>query len=112
MVILDTDYLTFLQWPASPITKIILDRLKQYQSSEVAATIISFEEQIHGRLEGIRRKKELKDQIEKYRSLRHSLQAFCAINILDFDELAAIEFQRLRKQYRRLGTMDLKIAAI
>ncbi|MGH9834285.1 MAG: type II toxin-antitoxin system VapC family toxin [Blastocatellia bacterium] len=32
--------------------------------------------------------------------------------ILDFDERAAEEFQRLKKQRVRIGTMDLKIAAI
>ena len=32
--------------------------------------------------------------------------------MLNFDETAAVEFQRLRKLQRRTGTMDLKIAAI
>jgi len=32
--------------------------------------------------------------------------------LLDFDERAAAEFQRLRKLYPRIGSMDLKIAAI
>lgn len=31
---------------------------------------------------------------------------------MEFDLPAAIEFQRLRKRHRTLGTMDLKIAAI
>jgi hypothetical protein len=35
-----------------------------------------------------------------------------AIPIIDFDINAANEFQRIRKLYPRLGTMDLKIAAI
>jgi len=32
--------------------------------------------------------------------------------IADFDERAAVEFQRLRKLHRRLGAVDLRIAAI
>jgi tRNA(fMet)-specific endonuclease VapC len=40
------------------------------------------------------------------------LTNYCAIPILEFDEVAAPEFQRLRKAYPRLGAMDLKIAAI
>jgi len=32
--------------------------------------------------------------------------------VLEFDLRVATEFQRLRKQHRILGTMDLKIAAI
>ena len=37
---------------------------------------------------------------------------YCAIPILEFDEAAAQEFQRVKKLYPRLGTMDLKIASI
>ena len=37
---------------------------------------------------------------------------YCIIPVLDFDEEAAQEFQRLRKLHRRMGTADLKIAAI
>jgi tRNA(fMet)-specific endonuclease VapC len=112
MVILDTDYLTLLEWPNSSSAQKIRDRLDQSGSDDAAATIVSFEEHMQGRIAGIRKEKEIGKQIAKYRSLRVALQAFCAIKILDFDEVAAVEFQRLRKQYRRLGTMDLKIAAI
>jgi tRNA(fMet)-specific endonuclease VapC len=44
--------------------------------------------------------------------LERHLQAFCAIPVLGFSDAAAIEFANLRKQHRRTGTMDLKIAAI
>jgi tRNA(fMet)-specific endonuclease VapC len=34
------------------------------------------------------------------------------ISVIEFDEKSATEFQRLKKLYPRLGSMDLKIAAI
>lgn len=34
------------------------------------------------------------------------------MNLLSYNVQAATEYQRLRRTYRRLGTMDLKIAAI
>jgi tRNA(fMet)-specific endonuclease VapC len=37
---------------------------------------------------------------------------FCRIRVVDFDAAAATQFQHLRKQRLRVGTMDLKIAAI
>ncbi len=40
------------------------------------------------------------------------VQLYCSINILDFDEQSAMEFQQLRKNKTRLGTMDLRIASI
>ena len=67
---------------------------------------------MRGWLDAIRGSKELTDQVEKYRYTKQALLQYCGIKILDFDEIAATEFQRLRRQYRRLGTMDLKIAAI
>ncbi len=35
-----------------------------------------------------------------------------SIILMTFDQAAALEHQRLRKAYPRLGSMDLKIAAI
>jgi tRNA(fMet)-specific endonuclease VapC len=40
------------------------------------------------------------------------LTNYCTIAVLEFDDGAAQEFQRLKQQYPRLGRMDLKIAAI
>lgn len=51
-------------------------------------------------------------QIEAYGRLTRHLEYYRQIPVLSFDETAAVEFQRLRKQHRRVGTMDLKIAAI
>ena len=34
------------------------------------------------------------------------------LSVIEFDEKSATEFQRLKKLYPRLGSMDLKIAAI
>lgn len=52
------------------------------------------------------------DQIAAYRRLVKQLELFCSVKVLDFDEHAAVQFQRLRKEHRRLGAMDLKIAAV
>ena len=40
------------------------------------------------------------------------LRLYCSMNVLDYDERAAIEFQQLRKERLQIGTMDMKIAAI
>ena len=112
MVILDSDYLTLLQWPESSVAQIIRERLMHHRPEDVMATIVSFEEHMQGRISAIGKEKEIRNQIDKYRSMKQSVTAFCSIKLLDFDEVAATEFQALRKRYRRLGTMNLKIAAI
>jgi len=45
-------------------------------------------------------------------TVNHNLQLYRKIQVLEFDERAATEFQRLRKLGIRVGTMDLKIASI
>ena len=51
-------------------------------------------------------------QIEAYGRLFNFVESFRTIRILEFDALAAAEFERLRRARIRIGTMDLKIAAI
>jgi len=50
-------------------------------------------------------------QIAAYSRLLSHLENYRRIPVLGFDEAAATEFQRLRRRLR-LGTMDLKIAAV
>jgi tRNA(fMet)-specific endonuclease VapC len=112
MIVLDSDYMSLLEWPEGQASQKILARLRQYAVSDVAITIVTVEEQIHGWIKAINQNKEVKNQIDKYRRMRLTLQTYCKMNVLDFDEVAAVEYQSLRKSYRRLGANDLKIAAI
>jgi tRNA(fMet)-specific endonuclease VapC len=63
-------------------------------------------------LTAIAKAKSVKEQIDRYRELNRMLRLYCSMNVLDYDERAAIEFQQLRKSKLRMGTMDMKIAAI
>ncbi len=112
MYLLDTDYMTFLGWPESPAARKIRDRLLQEPSGTVGPSIISFEEQTRGWLDAIRKAKSVKDEIVRYRELNRMLGLYRSMNVLDYDERSAIEFQNLRKSKLRIGSMDLKIAAI
>lgn len=40
------------------------------------------------------------------------LDRYLKITVLEFDEASAAEFERLKRSRIRIGTMDLKIAAI
>jgi tRNA(fMet)-specific endonuclease VapC len=51
-------------------------------------------------------------EIEPYSRLRRHLDDYRTILLLDFDQRAAAEFQELRRLRIRIGTMDLRIAAI
>jgi tRNA(fMet)-specific endonuclease VapC len=112
MVILDTDHMTMLEWTMRPETERLRNRLNQLPVEQVATTIISYEEQMRGWMGYMAKARSMAQQIEVYRRLRRQLQNYCDIAILDFDEIAATRFQRLRQERIRIGTKDLQIAAI
>jgi tRNA(fMet)-specific endonuclease VapC len=85
---------------------------EQLPSDEIATTVINYEEQLRGWMAMLAKASKLKNQIEIYGRLRSQLRIYCGLTILLFDEMAAVEFARLRKDLPRLVTMDLKIAAI
>jgi tRNA(fMet)-specific endonuclease VapC len=112
MFILDTDHLSLVVFPESAVAARILDPLAAMHIWRATATIVTYEGQTRGWLAHVARAKNLPQQIEAYQRLHQNLQDFCALEVLDFDEEAAQELQRLQRMKIRIGTMDLKIAAI
>lgn len=112
MYILDTDHLSVLDRGGGAEAQRLLQRLAGVNPAQVAASIISYEEQMRGWLSYAAKAQTVEKQVEAYKQLKRQLTNYCTVPILEFDELAAQEFQRLRKLYSRLGTMDLKIASV
>ena len=106
--ILDTDHVTLFQRGHS----LVRQQVTAVSPSQLAVTIISFEEQIRGRLAQVHRAKTDSQQIIAYLRLRETLTYYSQIRVLDFDEKAIQQFQQLRQQKIRVGTQDLRIASI
>ncbi|MEG4348012.1 type II toxin-antitoxin system VapC family toxin [Microcoleus sp. A003_D6] len=111
MYILDTDHLSFIQRNGQE-GKQILARLAAIEELEVAVTVITYEEQVRGRLNFLSKARTLDEQILAYKGLQQLALDYQSIVIIPFNRAAALEHQRLRRVYSRLGNMDLKIAAI
>ena len=111
MVLLDSDHMSLLQRGRAEGQR-IQERLQLLPPEEIATTIISYEEQMRGWLARLARAASLERQISDYSQLKQLLQNYCNIIIVDFDASAGGEFERLKQASLRLGTMDLKIAAI
>ena len=111
MIVLDTDTLSLLM-RGSPAAQPLIDRLETIPTDEVTTTIISFEEQVRGWMSRIARVRTVGDQVGFYRRLHQLLDDYGRLHVLDFDESAAATFQHLKQARVRIGTMDLKIAAI
>ncbi|MFB8798152.1 MAG: type II toxin-antitoxin system VapC family toxin [Microcoleus sp.] len=90
----------------------MLQRLANINPTQVATSIISYEEQMRGWLSYAAKAKTVEQQVEAYKQLKRQLMNYCIIPILDFDGEAVQEFQRLKNLYPRLGAMDLKIASV
>lgn len=112
MFILDTDYLTLLEWGSGSVGQRLHERIVKYPPNEVVTTIITFEEQTRGWLAYQAKARTLTKQVEAYRHLKRHLEIYRNIPVLEFDQAAAEQFASLQKLRLRVGTMDLKIAAI
>jgi tRNA(fMet)-specific endonuclease VapC len=112
MVILDTDHVSLLERPDHPPGTRLIARLSSLQTEEIATTIISYEEQTRGWMSVLAQAKSMANQVQAYRRLHQQLDNYCALRVFPFDERAAIEYQHLKQAKLRIGTMDLKIAAI
>jgi tRNA(fMet)-specific endonuclease VapC len=111
MYILDTDHLSVLERKGANAQP-LLQRMRAIDPAQISTTIISYEEQMRGWLSYIAKAQSEDKQVEAYKQLKNQLMNYCAIPVIEFELDAVREFNRLRKTYPRLGTMDLKIAAI
>jgi len=112
MLVLDTDHLSLLQWNVGVEGRRLEKRLSEVDADEIVTTIVNFEEQMRGWLSYLAKSRTVVQQVEAYRRLTRHLEYYRQIPVLDFSEAAAVEYQRLRKLQPRIGSLDLKIAAI
>jgi tRNA(fMet)-specific endonuclease VapC len=111
MIILDTDHLTVLRYPENSLHGVLVRRMSD-SVDDFATTVITVEEQMRGWMSLIAKFKEAAKQVTAYERLAGLFDFFAKWNILPFDLAAAETFEDLRRQRVRIGTMDLKIAAI
>jgi tRNA(fMet)-specific endonuclease VapC len=111
MIVLDTDHLSELQ-QNSKLGDRLIGRINLSKDREISTTIITFEEQIRGRLSGIRRQRKTADEVVAYGQLAGLIEFYAKWTILPFDQDSALIYDRLKSQKIRIGSMDLRIASI
>jgi tRNA(fMet)-specific endonuclease VapC len=106
--ILDSDHVSLHQrrHPA------VVHRLASIPPEHVFVTIVTVEEQLRGWLAVLRRASTAERLIAAYASLHRAVSYFAQINLLDYNEDTASHFTALHAQRIRIGTQDLRIAAI
>jgi tRNA(fMet)-specific endonuclease VapC len=111
MYLLDTDHITLLDRGGTAGERLRI-RLAVLPPAEVVTSVISYEEQMRGWLAYIAQLREVERQAIGYQRLTQMLEFYCMTPLLPFDAPAIAHFQLLWRQRPRIGTMDLKIAAI
>ena len=106
--ILDTDTLSLFLHGESHVCQ----RVSHVDPDELAVTIITVEEVLTGWYAEIRRARRDDQLVRAYAALQQAVEFFRLVRILPFDQAAVGRYHELRRQYRRLGTNDLRIASI
>jgi tRNA(fMet)-specific endonuclease VapC len=112
MFVLDTDHLGILQRQTAPQFGNLMRRISQYPEASFFVTIVSFHEQVLGWNTYLARAKDSSGIVRGYSKLEGILGDFARSQVLSYASAAADAFEELKKQRIRVGTMDLRIAAI
>jgi tRNA(fMet)-specific endonuclease VapC len=112
VIVLDTDVFTIVQRESGEDYARLSARLDGVHPDPVCVTDLTFEEQMRGWLAWIAGAKSLEKQVFGYERLRGLLEDYQPWPMLPFDDQAAVTFQQLKDGKVRIGTTDLKIAAV
>ena len=106
--LLDTDHLTLYYLKHPPL----MQRIAMQTADSVGICPINIEESMRGRLAPLGRVLSGAKHIQAYTRLIAAEEMFRLFPLVPFDAASESEFQHLRSSRLRVGTLDLKIAAI
>jgi len=111
MILLDSDHVSILADPRQSLREEFVSRLEEaHQDTRVPIVVV--EEQLRGWLAAIHRVHDVRNQIIPYLRLSKLLDFLAQWPVMGWNEPATDIFMRLRESRVRIGTQDLKIAAI
>ena len=104
----DTDHLTLYQYKHPPL----MQRIALQPADSVALCPINIEETMRGRLGALARVLAGNKHVQAYAHLVAAEEMFRLFPLVPFDTASERQFQHLRAARLRVGTLNLKIAAI
>lgn len=105
--VLDTDHISLFQRGHPQV----INRLARSDSTDIAITIITVEEQLRGRLQVIRRASASDEIIRAYENFLVTFDSLKSFNILAFSSQASQIYTNLLERKIKIGKQDLRIAA-
>jgi tRNA(fMet)-specific endonuclease VapC len=110
--LLDTDHLSIIQQRTSPEYGAIMARFALHPRSDIVLSVISFHEQVLGCHTFLTRARASADLVRGYGMLGRVITDFGGATVLPFDAAAGAALDGLVAARIRIGSMDLRIAAI
>jgi tRNA(fMet)-specific endonuclease VapC len=91
---------------------LVTDQFSRFPVGATAITVITWEEQMRGRLNVIRQATSSEQRILAYTRLLSTIRFLQNFPIINFDAMADNYYLQLQGQKIRVGTQDLRIASI
>jgi tRNA(fMet)-specific endonuclease VapC len=104
----DTDHLTLYQHRHPKL----MPRMVVQPPDAVGVSAVTAEESLRGRLTSLSQAQNGPRRIARYRLFLESLELLSQFLLVPYDQTSEIQFQQLRTLRPRIGTQDLKIAAV
>jgi tRNA(fMet)-specific endonuclease VapC len=108
LYVLDTDHFTLYRYGHEAVMR----RVEAIRADQLAITIITIEEQLTGWYTQIRQARSAEKLTRAYAGLFQATEAIGRVQVLPFTAGAIQRYLDLRKKLRRVGKLDLAIAAI
>jgi tRNA(fMet)-specific endonuclease VapC len=109
--VLDTDHLSLYERRHPQVSDRIIG-VRQSSIDLLTLTVVSVEEQYAGRLAQIRKATTPETLVSAYRRLQQTYGLFAGLPVLEYNVESDQVFRELRGAGIRIGTQDLRIAAI
>lgn len=108
MRVLDSDHFTLFMLGHAEVVR----RVKEHSDEGLSISVITVEEELSGWYTQLRQSKTTERLTRAYSGMYRAVQYFKLLDLTPFSPDAVLRFEELRQSYRRIGRMDLAIAAI
>lgn len=106
--LLDTDHVSLHERGHSALRV----RFESIHPETIAVSVITVEEMIRGRLAVLAKRKEGERRVHAYAKFMETVLFFSKILVIQFDMACEQRYQALRAMRIRVGSQDLRIAAV
>ena len=110
--LLDTDHISILQRRGGTDYAVLVVNLSNHQDSDIGVSVISLHEQAVGCNSLINNFRYPADILLGYELFARTIEDFRRFTVVPYDPAAQVMFDQLKATKIRIGTMDLRIAAI